>query len=123
MRRARVRRTDGALETSVCAEIKVLGGHEFYDFEAKYLEVDDVTELDVPADLPDEVSERVRALAAVAFARWTARASRAWTSSSRPTAPVTVNEVNTIPGFTPVSMFPLHVGRRGVPTTRRWSTA
>ena len=52
-------------EASVCAEISVKGDHEFYDFEAKYL--DDITELAVPADLPDEVADRVRVAACVAF--------------------------------------------------------
>ena len=48
-------RADGSgPEASVVAEIRVVGDHEFYDFEAKYL--DDVTELDVPADVPESVS-------------------------------------------------------------------
>ena len=56
---------EGALEASVCAEIRVVGGQEFYDFAAKYLS--DATEFDVPADLPAAVSERVRDLALRAF--------------------------------------------------------
>ncbi len=91
-------------EASMCAEIKVRGNHEFYDFEAKYL--DDVTELDVPADLPEEISEAVRARACVAFdalgCEDYARVDFFVTDEGR----VLVNEVNTIPGFTPISMFP-----------------
>jgi D-alanine-D-alanine ligase len=91
-------------EASVCAEIKVRGDHEFYDFEAKYL--DDVTELDVPADLPAEVSQAVRAQACAAFdalgCEDYARVDFFVTDEGR----VLVNEVNTIPGFTPISMFP-----------------
>ena len=79
------------------------GEHEFYDFEAKYL--DDATELTVPADLPAEVPGAVQALAVPPSTRWAARGWRAWTSS-RPDGGLVVNEVNTIPGFTPVSMFP-----------------
>ena len=98
-------REDGSgPEASVCAEIKVRGDHEFYDFEAKYL--DDVTELDVPADLPVDVSERVRALACAAFdalgCEDYARVDFFLTDDDQ----VFVNEVNTIPGFTPISMFP-----------------
>jgi D-alanine-D-alanine ligase len=103
---------DGSAATaSVCGEVRVLGDHEFYDFDAKYL--DDVTELDVPADLPSEVSDRVRELAVKAFdaldcegfARvdfFVSRGGGDGPDGHR----ITVNEVNTIPGFTPVSMFP-----------------
>jgi hypothetical protein len=53
-------------QASVVGEIKVGGEHEFYDFAAKYLP-EEATELDVPADIGDEVSERVRELAVRAF--------------------------------------------------------
>ncbi len=104
-----------ALETSVCGEITVLGGHEFYDFDAKYLEVDDVTRLDVPADLPDEVSERVRAMAAVAFRALDCEGFARVDFFVAADGAVTVNELNTIPGFTPVSMFPMLWAASGVP--------
>jgi D-alanine-D-alanine ligase len=93
----------GGLEASVCAEIRVVGDHPFYDFAAKYLS--DATEFDVPADIPSEVSDRVRALALEAFTalgcEGFARVDFFVTDGG-----VVVNEVNTIPGFTPVSMFP-----------------
>ena len=57
---------DGNPETSVPAEIRIGGEHEFYDFAAKYLP-EEHTELDVPADLPDEVAARMRELAVRAF--------------------------------------------------------
>ena len=95
-------------EASVCGEVRVRGDHEFYDFEAKYL--DDVTELDVPADLPPEIAAQVRALAVRAFdtldCEGFARVDFFVDGSRTVEHPVTVNEVNTIPGFTPVSMFP-----------------
>jgi D-alanine-D-alanine ligase len=98
-------RTDGSgPEASVCAEIRVLGDHDFYDFEAKYL--DDVTELAVPADLPDEVSERVRRAACAAFdavgCEDYARVDFFVTDGGD----VVFNEINTIPGFTHISLFP-----------------
>ena len=49
---------DGAVETSLPAEIRITGEHEFYDFEAKYLP-EEHTELDVPAVLPDDVTARI----------------------------------------------------------------
>jgi len=59
---------DGSgLETSVCGEIRVTGGHEFYDFAAKYLDTEGSTELDVPADLPPDVVLAVQDLAVRAF--------------------------------------------------------
>ncbi len=50
---------DGTPETSVPAEIRITGDHEFYDFEAKYLP-EEATELDVPAELPAGVAEELR---------------------------------------------------------------
>ena len=102
-------REDGSgPEASVCAEIVVHGGHEFYDFEAKYVaqSADDATELDVPADLDPQVSDRVRDLACRAFdalgCEDYARVDFFVADDGR----IVVNEVNTIPGFTPISMFP-----------------
>ncbi len=91
-------------EASVCAEIRVRGDHDFYDFEAKYL--DDVTELDVPADLPSSVSDRVRSAACAAFdavgCEDYARVDFFVTDDGQ----VVLNEINTIPGFTHISLFP-----------------
>ena len=95
---------EGALEASVCAEIRVVGGQEFYDFAAKYLS--DATEFDVPADLPTEVSERVRELALAAFGALGCEGGARVDFFVGDDGAILVNEVNTIPGFTPVSMFP-----------------
>ena len=108
-------RTGPALESSVCGEITVLGGHEFYDFEAKYIEVDDVTRLDVPADLPDDVAERVRAMAVRRSDALDCEGFARVDFFVGADGSVTVNELNTIPGFTPVSMFPLLWAASGVP--------
>jgi len=99
-------RGGGPPEASVPAEVVVGGGHEFYDFAAKYLPGEG-TELVVPADLPEAVAEEVRALACRAFdvlgCEGLARVDFFVGHDGR----VLVNEVNTMPGFTPVSMFPL----------------
>jgi D-alanine-D-alanine ligase len=90
-------------QASVTAEIRVTGGREFYDFEAKYLE--NSTELTVPADLPAAVAEEVRRLSVLAFealcCEGLARVDF-FVDDDR----IVLNEVNTMPGFTPVSMFP-----------------
>jgi D-alanine-D-alanine ligase len=106
-------RLDGSgPEASVCAEIVVRGDHEFYDFEAKYL--DDATELSVPADLPPTVAARVQELACRAFdalgCEDYARVDFFVLDDGR----IVVNEVNTIPGFTPISMFPRMWAASGV---------
>jgi D-alanine-D-alanine ligase len=103
------------LESSVCGEITVLGGHDFYDFEAKYIEVDDVTRLDVPADLAADVEQRVRDMAQVAFRALECEGFARVDFFVSDDGTVTVNELNTIPGFTPVSMFPLMWAASGVP--------
>jgi D-alanine-D-alanine ligase len=98
----------GAPEASVCGEIAISGGgHDFYDFETKYLpEGEEYTALSVPAELPDEVVAEIRAKALTAFdaieAEGLARVDFFLDADGR----VIINEINTMPGFTPTSMFP-----------------
>ena len=103
---------DGEPEASVPAEVRVTGGQPFYDFEAKYL--DDATEFDIPPDLDAGTIERVRGLAVDAFraldCEGLARVDFFVCADGR----VLVNEVNTMPGFTPASMFPRMWAAAGV---------
>lgn len=99
---------DGAPpRTSEVGEIVVRPGHghEFYDFEAKYLDGSAV-ELSCPADVPPEVADTIRAYAARAFSalgcEGLARVDCFYTDDGT----VLVNEINTMPGFTPTSMYP-----------------
>ncbi|MGQ0624452.1 MAG: D-alanine--D-alanine ligase family protein [Sporichthyaceae bacterium] len=96
--------TQGAPEASVAAEIRVRGDRDFYDFEAKYL--DNCAEFTVPADLSPDIAAQVRSLSIRAFealgCESLARADFFVCADSR----VLINEVNTMPGFTPSSMFP-----------------
>ena len=93
---------------SVPAEIRIVGGGgvqpDFYDFEAKYL--DDVCEFDIPAKLDDDVAERVRELAVAAFRALDGQGLARVDFFLSPNGDLTVNEINTMPGFTPISMFP-----------------
>jgi D-alanine-D-alanine ligase len=104
---------DGSAETSVPAEIRVTGEHEFYDFEAKYLP-EEATELDVPADLPEETATELRALAARAFEAVGCEGLARVDFFVRPDGSLVVNELNTMPGFTPLSMFPRMWAASGV---------
>lgn len=92
-------------DASVVAEIVVGGGHEFYDFAAKYLPEEN-TELDVPADVPDAVSDRIRELAVQAFEAISCEGLARVDFFVMPDERIVVNEINTMPGFTPSSMFP-----------------
>jgi D-alanine-D-alanine ligase len=98
------RGTDGP-RTSMPGEISVAGGgHEFYDFNAKY--VDDAAALSCPADLPEEAITRVRELAAVAFDAVGGEGLSRVDFFYTPDGDLIINEINTMPGFTPKSMYP-----------------
>ncbi|WP_231610494.1 D-alanine--D-alanine ligase family protein, partial [Rhodococcus sp. CX] len=98
---------DGDVRASVVAEIRMpdsSGNHEaFYDFDTKYL--DDVCEFDVPAKLDDDVSEELRALAIRAFRALDCQGLSRVDFFVTDNGPV-INEINTMPGFTSISMYP-----------------
>lgn len=95
---------DGAGQASRCAEIIVRGDHEFYDFEAKYL--DDSADLVVPADLDPAIENEVQRQAVAAFESLDCEGLARVDFFVQPDGRVLVNEVNTMPGFTPISMYP-----------------
>jgi D-alanine-D-alanine ligase len=103
---------DGRVAASVPAEIRLVRGHDWYDFEAKY--IDDACEFDVPADLPAETLERVRAAARAAFAALDCSGLARVDFFVTPDGEYVVNEVNTMPGFTPISMYPRMWAATGV---------
>ena len=94
----------GTPRASACAEIIVHGDHEFYDFDAKYL--DDAAELIVPAALTDTEVAQIQELSVRAFealgCEGLARCDFFLTEDGR----WLINEVNTMPGFTSISMYP-----------------
>lgn len=96
---------DGTVEVSVPAEIRITGDHEFYDFEAKYLP-DEATQLDVPAVLDEETTLRMQDLAAATFRAAGCEGLARVDFFLMPDGSLVVNELNTMPGFTPLSMFP-----------------
>ena len=93
---------------------EILPGHEFYDYEAKY--VDETSQTVIPADIPQAVADEVRELAVRAFrALDCAGMARVDFFLGRQDEKVWLNEVNTIPGFTEISMYPKLWEATGVP--------
>jgi D-alanine-D-alanine ligase len=106
----------GGPEASLPAEIRLRPGTDWYDFTAKYLE--DAAEFDVPADLTPEQTRAVRETACRAYLALDCR-GLARVDFFLGTAPdgadrLVINEVNTMPGFTPISMFPRMWAATGV---------
>ena len=94
----------GLTSASGAGEIKILGDHEFYDFNAKYL--DNSTEVQIPADISEQISEKVRAAAIKAFdalgCEGLARVDFFYSENGE----IILNEINTMPGFTSTSVYP-----------------
>ncbi|MBV9319861.1 MAG: D-alanine--D-alanine ligase [Mycobacterium sp.] len=106
---------DGTVQASTLGEIRVVGvrGREdpFYDFATKYL--DDAAELDVPAKVDDDVSDAVRELAIAAFRAIDCQGLARVDFFLTEEGPL-INEVNTMPGFTMISMYPRMWAASGV---------
>ena len=97
---------DGRVEASLPAEIRVLSEDEdaWYDFETKYL--GDDAELDIPAKLDDALTERLRAMAVEAFHALDCQGLARVDFFVGADGELTINEVNTMPGFTTKSAYP-----------------
>lgn len=110
-------RDGGLTRTSLPGEIVVTSqNHEFYDFEAKYLSAQSA-ELSCPADLPASTIARVQELAVQAFNAIGAEGLSRVDVFVEPNGDVIINEINTMPGFTPVSMYPRMWERSGLAYT------
>ena len=97
---------------SVVGEVKPAG--EFYDYDSKY--IDKETQLIIPADLPDEVSQEVQRIALRAFkAVDAAGMARVDFFVSKKENKIYLSEINTIPGFTSTSMYPRLWKASGIP--------
>ena len=100
-------------EASVPGQVLVDAGSEFYDFEAKYLAEGDT--MRIPAPIPASAAAEVRRLACAAFeaisCEGLARVDFFCTADGR----VLVNEINTMPGMTAASAFPLMWAATGLP--------
>lgn len=93
---------------------EIVPKREFYDYVAKY--EDEETKLIIPANLPPETTERIRTLAIRAFQTLDlCGMARVDFFLCKKTERIYVNEVNTIPGFTSISMYPKLWEASGIP--------
>jgi D-alanine-D-alanine ligase len=100
------------VEASIAGEI--VPSDEFYSYRAKY--IDDASELLIPAPIPEEIAEEARRLAIKAFeAIDGAGLARVDFLLDRDTDRLYLNELNTMPGFTRISMYPKLWEASGLP--------
>jgi D-alanine-D-alanine ligase len=99
---------------SVAGEI--VSSNEFYDYKAKYM--DGNSAMIIPAEIPAETSDQIRQLAVQAFLAVDGSGlSRVDFFLGKTDQKIYINEINTMPGFTPFSMYPLLWKETGKPYT------
>jgi D-alanine-D-alanine ligase len=103
----------GPPDASVPAQVLVGGGADFYDFQAKYLEAD--TGLAIPPPIPGEHAEQIRQLACAAFEALSCEGLARVDFFYTPDGRILLNEINTMPGMTPASAFPVMWAASGLP--------
>ncbi|NBE96119.1 D-alanine--D-alanine ligase [Nonomuraea sp. KC401] len=104
---------DEPAAASVPGEVRVEGGQEFFDFEAKYYP--DQMSLTVPADIPAETAEELRAMAVRAFEALDCEGLARVDFFYTPEGGLVFNEINTMPGFTSLSVAPQLWAASGLP--------
>ena len=107
---------DGALLASLPGEIVPTNRHAFYTYEAKYLDKDGA-QLKVPADLSKALVTRVQEMSVKAFRALGCEAMARVDFFLCEDERLVINEVNTIPGFTDISMYPLAFAASGIPSS------
>lgn len=93
---------------------EIIPTHEWYSYEAKYLDAEGAR-LGIPAELDAEVAERVRTLAVECFKVLCCEGMARVDFFLRPNGEALLNEINTIPGFTKISMYPKLWEASGIP--------
>jgi D-alanine-D-alanine ligase len=105
-------------EASTVGEIVITHGHEFYSYESKYVD-EKGSEIRIPALLPKAALHRIRKMAVDAFKALSLRGmARVDLLAHRDLKEIFVNEVNTIPGFTSISMYPKLWEASGLPLAK-----
>jgi D-alanine-D-alanine ligase len=100
-------------EASLPGQVVVDPGSSFYDFQAKYLA--DGTSMTIPAPIPAAAAAEVRRLACAAFEAISCEGLARVDFFYTPAGQVVFNEINTMPGMTPASGFPLMWAATGLP--------
>ena len=107
-----VLQADGKITASEVGQISISSKFEFYDFQAKYL--DNSMELIVPADIPAGVQSKIQQAAITAFnaagCEGLARVDFFYSTQGE----IIINEINTMPGFTPTSVYPKLIEKNGI---------
>ena len=107
-----VLQADEKITVSEVGQISISSKFEFYDFQAKYL--DNSMELIVPADLPAGVQSKIQQAAITAFnaagCEGLARVDFFYSTQGE----IIINEINTMPGFTPTSVYPKLIEKNGI---------
>lgn len=94
---------------------EIIPSHEFYDYEAKYFD-DGKSRMVIPAEIPEEKASEIRAMAVKAYKSIDCTGlARVDFFLEKETHQVYINEINTLPGFTRYSMYPLLWGATGIP--------
>jgi D-alanine-D-alanine ligase len=107
----------GNIEPQASVPGEIIPGHEFYDYQDKYL--DDSCQLLAPAPLDESLTETARTLAVHAFRSLGCDGmARVDLFLERSSGQFSVNEANTIPGFTSISMYPKLWELSGLPYAR-----
>jgi len=103
----------GPPEASLPGQVVVDPGSSFYDFQAKYLA--DGTSMTIPAPIPAAAAAEVRRLACAAFEAISCEGLARVDFFYTPAGQVVFNEINTMPGMTPASGFPMMWAATGLP--------
>jgi D-alanine-D-alanine ligase len=106
---------DDEIRASVPGEVKP--SHEFYSYDAKYIDENGAA-LIIPADIPAEISRRVRELAVEVFKTLCCEGLGRVDFFLKEDGTIIVNEINTMPGFTRISMYPKLWEVSGISYTR-----
>ena len=107
-----VLQSEGKTIASPVGQIVIDSKYEFYDFQAKYL--DNSMQLVFPTDLPEGIEAKIQEQAIKAFnaagCEGLARVDFFYTNNGE----IIINEINTMPGFTPLSVYPKLIAKSGV---------
>jgi D-alanine-D-alanine ligase len=106
-------RADGTLTVSLPGEIIPAGKHGFYTYEAKYVDADGAV-VKAPADVPAAIADKAREMARQAFQALGCESMARVDFFLRPDGQLLLNEVNTIPGFTDISMYAKALAAGGI---------